>query len=56
MIAAYLDELARVLTPDGVAFLHHSNLGPCQPDVEPTHARARSVTADTSPTSLRAPV
>jgi ubiquinone/menaquinone biosynthesis C-methylase UbiE len=27
VIAAYLGELARVLAPDGIAFLHHSNLG-----------------------------
>ena len=27
VLEAYLHELARVLTPDGVAFLHHSNLG-----------------------------
>jgi ubiquinone/menaquinone biosynthesis C-methylase UbiE len=27
VLDAYLDELARVLAPDGVAFLHHSNLG-----------------------------
>jgi ubiquinone/menaquinone biosynthesis C-methylase UbiE len=27
VLSAYLDELARVLAPDGVAFLHHSNLG-----------------------------
>jgi SAM-dependent methyltransferase len=26
-LAAYARELARVLTPDGVAFLHHSNMG-----------------------------
>ncbi len=27
VIAAYLGELARVLAPDGIAWLHHSNLG-----------------------------
>jgi SAM-dependent methyltransferase len=27
VIRGYLSELARALTPDGVAFLHHSNLG-----------------------------
>jgi ubiquinone/menaquinone biosynthesis C-methylase UbiE len=31
VIRAYLNELARVLTPDGVAFLHHSNLAACKP-------------------------
>ena len=51
-LAAYLGELARVLTPDGVAFLHHSNYGayqrsarmlaPVQPALDrlPTAARA----------------
>jgi len=29
---AYVAECARVLRPDGVAFLHHSNLGACVPD------------------------
>lgn len=27
VLAAYLDELARKLAPDGVGFIHHSNLG-----------------------------
>ncbi len=31
VIDAYTSELARVLTPDGVAFLHHSNLAACRP-------------------------
>lgn len=26
-LASYLEEIARVLTPDGTAFIHHSNLG-----------------------------
>jgi ubiquinone/menaquinone biosynthesis C-methylase UbiE len=30
-IASYLSELERVLGPDGVAFLHHSNLAGCKP-------------------------
>jgi ubiquinone/menaquinone biosynthesis C-methylase UbiE len=34
-IASYLTELARVLTPDGVAFLHHSNLAGCKPVARP---------------------
>src|SRR5436305_7678672 len=35
VIAAYLNELARVLTADGVAFLHHSNLAACRPVARP---------------------
>jgi hypothetical protein len=31
VIEDYLNELARVLTADGVAFLHHSNLAACRP-------------------------
>lgn len=31
VVGAYLNELARVLTADGVAFLHHSNLAACRP-------------------------
>src|SRR3954468_8324542 len=31
VIGAYLVELARKLAPDGVAFLHHSNLAGCPP-------------------------
>jgi ubiquinone/menaquinone biosynthesis C-methylase UbiE len=30
-IAGYVDELARVLKPDGVALIHHSNLAGCKP-------------------------
>lgn len=30
VIGAYLHEFRRVLTSDGVAFVHHSNLGACQ--------------------------
>jgi SAM-dependent methyltransferase len=30
-VEAYLAQLPRILTPDGVAFLHHSNLGECSP-------------------------
>src|SRR5205823_13785691 len=35
VIDAYLHELARVLTDDGVAFLHHSNLAACRPVARP---------------------
>jgi SAM-dependent methyltransferase len=35
VIAAYLTELARVLTGDGVAFVHHSNLAACRPVARP---------------------
>jgi SAM-dependent methyltransferase len=51
VIQSYLGELARVLSPDGVAFLHHSNLGAFQDpatgklSIENKHWRATSVSA-----------
>jgi hypothetical protein len=42
VIAAYLSELARVLTSDGVAFLHHSNLAACRPVVRPLRFALRA--------------
>jgi SAM-dependent methyltransferase len=44
----YMDELARILSEDGVAFLHHSNLGAYPPgsyDPGNVHWRAPSVSA-----------
>jgi ubiquinone/menaquinone biosynthesis C-methylase UbiE len=35
VISSYLTELQRVLTSDGVAFLHHSNLAACRPVARP---------------------
>jgi SAM-dependent methyltransferase len=35
VVGAYLNELARVLAADGVAFLHHSNLAACKPVARP---------------------
>jgi SAM-dependent methyltransferase len=35
VIEGYLRELARVLTADGAAFLHHSNLAECRPVARP---------------------
>ncbi len=49
VIAAYLGELARTLRPDGVAFLHHSNVAALFVDgalpVDNRHWRAESVSA-----------
>src|SRR4051812_3532337 len=48
VMAAYLGELARVLTRDGVAFLHHSNMGAYARgtyDPNNIHWRATSVSA-----------
>jgi SAM-dependent methyltransferase len=47
-VDAYLAQLAAKRTPNGVAFLHHSNLGAVAATVaaEPDHGRARSVTGD----------
>jgi len=45
----YLEEIARVLSPDGVAFLHHSNLGAYPAgsyDPGVTHWRGQSVSAE----------
>jgi SAM-dependent methyltransferase len=39
VMTAYLAELARILTPDGAAFLHHSNLG----EYAARYARVRRV-------------
>jgi len=48
VIAGYLVELARVLAADGIAFLHHSNMGAYAPgayDPNNIHWRATSVCA-----------
>lgn len=45
VIAAYLAELARVLTPTGAAFIHHSNLGAFPGQVN-WHGRATSVSGE----------
>lgn len=42
-LAGYLSECARVLAPDGVAVLHHSNLGACRIDGHPLLQRSRTV-------------
>ena len=47
-VAGYLRELARILTSDGVAFLHHSNMGAYERgtyDPNDIHWRATSVSA-----------
>jgi ubiquinone/menaquinone biosynthesis C-methylase UbiE len=41
VINAYLGELDRVLTADGVAFLHHSNLAACRPVARPLRLALR---------------
>lgn len=49
VIAGYLQEFARVLAADGVAFIHHSNIGAYEPGTYDPHAihwRATSVSAD----------
>ncbi len=51
VIEAYLDQLARKLSDNGVGFIHHSNIGmlidrkTAQPSFENTHWRAESMTA-----------
>jgi 2-polyprenyl-3-methyl-5-hydroxy-6-metoxy-1,4-benzoquinol methylase len=48
----YIKQLSRKLTPDGVAFIHHSNIGAYESRFEelfpdnPDHGRAYSVTAE----------
>jgi SAM-dependent methyltransferase len=51
VLSSYLAELARVLKPDGIAMVHHSNLGRFATDFaeerqEWEHWRARSMTAE----------
>jgi SAM-dependent methyltransferase len=47
VLKSYLREVQRILSPDGVAFLHHSNLGAILPgDTIQTHWRGEDVTAD----------
>ena len=45
VIAEYLREIARKLNPNGVGFIHHSNLGAYPPDTASPHMRSRSMTA-----------
>jgi len=55
ILSSYIAEIATKLTPDGVAFLHHSNFGEyvdpatgqVAPSIENTHWRAPSVSAET---------
>lgn len=44
VIDAYLSELARVLAPDGVGFIHHSNLGEHLPALNFAHLLEKAVT------------
>jgi SAM-dependent methyltransferase len=46
VIDSYLQELSRVLAPNGVGFLHHSNLAGCERNDSPTSLRAPSVSAE----------
>ncbi len=47
VLRSYAHQLPRKLAPDGVAFIHHSNLGACGGAAIPNpHARAVSMTAD----------
>jgi SAM-dependent methyltransferase len=49
IIACYMLELARVLSEDGAAFIHHSNMGSYGPgtyDQDNIHWRAKSVSAE----------
>jgi cyclopropane fatty-acyl-phospholipid synthase-like methyltransferase len=44
--ASYIPQMINKLSQDGVAFIHHSNLGAYSDVGEPTHARGVSVSAD----------
>jgi len=46
ILASYVTQIALKLTPNGVGFIHHSNLGACAPDTPNVHQRAASMTAD----------
>jgi SAM-dependent methyltransferase len=47
VLACYINECARVLAPEGFAFIHHSNLGGCPEEViaAAPHMRAPSMSA-----------
>lgn len=48
ILDSYIEEFARILKPNGVAFIHHSNMGSYQKEMEEEvlnpHARSTSVT------------
>jgi 2-polyprenyl-3-methyl-5-hydroxy-6-metoxy-1,4-benzoquinol methylase len=47
IVDAYIVEIARVLTVDGVAFLHHSNMAAYGVEAKEPHWRSTSVSAET---------
>jgi SAM-dependent methyltransferase len=58
VIEAYLAEAARILSPDGVAFIHHSNLaaliGPAGLTFSNDHGRSENVSAERFAAAARA--
>jgi SAM-dependent methyltransferase len=46
VIQSYIPEIVRVLSSDGVAFVHHSNLLPFNGSLGQPHARSLTVSAD----------
>lgn len=52
IIQSYIPEILRVLTPGGVAFIHHSNLLSFGGSIGQPHARSLTVSADTVASSI----
>jgi SAM-dependent methyltransferase len=46
VMGSYVPQILQKLTPDGVAFIHHSNLAALGPGVENPHLRGESVSAE----------
>lgn len=46
VLEAYVEQIAQKFSPNGLGFLHHSNLGACAPGTRNPHQRASSMTAD----------
>jgi len=46
IIESYIPEILRVLSPDGVAFIHHSNLAAFNGSIGQPHVRSLTVSAD----------
>lgn len=45
VMLSYIPEILRVLSPSGVAFIHHSNLAPFGDSIGQPHARGKTVSA-----------
>jgi SAM-dependent methyltransferase len=53
VMEAYIGQLSRILRPDGVAFLHHSNLGAYEVPGNPAHDKLHGRDTSTSAVAVR---